>query len=185
MLHTAHLPLAGLLLLTPRCFGDERGFFSEVYNRRAFAEASGLDPVFVQDNHSYSRKAGTMRGLHFQIPPDAQAKLVRVPRGRILDVVVDIRRNSATYGRHVAVELSAANWAQLWVPVGFAHGFMTLEPETEVVYKTTAFFNRGAERGLHWRDATLGIAWPEPASELVVSEKDAHLGTFADFDSPF
>lgn len=185
MLEVERFAIDGLLRLTPRRFGDDRGFFSEVYNRRSFAEATGLDPVFVQDNHSRSREVGTVRGLHFQSPPFAQDKLVRVARGRVLDVAVDLRRGSATYGRHVAVELSAANWAQFWVPVGFAHGFMTLEPDTEVLYKVTAFYDPASDLGIHWRDEALAIAWPEPAAGAVVSDKDSRLGAFKDLVSPF
>ncbi len=185
MLEVERFPIAGVLRLEPRRFGDERGFFSEVYNQRAFAHATGFEALFVQDNHSYSRDAGTVRGLHFQKPPHAQDKLVRVVRGRILDVAVDIRRGSPTYGQHVAVELSAQNWAQLWVPVGFAHGFMTLEPETEVLYKVTAFYDREADCGIHWRDPSLGIAWPELATPPVLSTKDLHLERLTELVSPF
>ena len=130
--------LDGVLILKPKRFGDARGFFSEVYNRRAFAQA-GVELDFVQDNHSLSGKAGTVRGLHFQSAPFAQDKLVRVTRGRILDVALDIRRSSPTFGRHIAVELSAENWVQLLVPIGFAHGYCTLQDDTEVLYKVTDY----------------------------------------------
>ena len=185
MLKVERFPIAGVLRLTPCRFGDERGFLSEVYNQRAFAQATGFEPLFVQDNHSYSRDVGTVRGLHFQNPPHAQDKLVRVVRGRIFDVAVDIRRNSPTYGQHVAVELSPENWAQLWIPVGFAHGFMTLEPETEVLYKVTAFYEREADRGIDWQDPSLGIAWPGLYTAPVVSTKDMHLEAFTGLVSPF
>jgi dTDP-4-dehydrorhamnose 3,5-epimerase len=158
-------------IVTPRKFGDHRGFFSEVFNARAFREA-GIDLDFVQDNHSLSAAAGTLRGLHFQSAPFAQDKLVRVPRGKILDVAVDIRHSSPTYGRHVAVEISAENWRQLLVPIGFAHGFVTLEPETEVIYKVTNYYSAANDLGLAWDDPELGIKWPFPAEKIILSDKD-------------
>ncbi len=158
-------------IITPKKFGDHRGFFSEVYNRQAFAEA-GIALDFIQDNHSLSAQVGTLRGLHFQSAPFAQDKLVRVPRGRILDVAVDIRKSSPTFGRHVAVELSAGNWRQLLVPTGFAHGFVTLEPDTEVMYKVTNYYSAGNDLGLAWDDADLAIAWPLPPGGAVLSDKD-------------
>jgi dTDP-4-dehydrorhamnose 3,5-epimerase len=158
-------------ILTPKRFDDGRGFFSEVYNRRRF-ENAGLKLDFVQDNHSLSTKVGTIRGLHFQAPPFAQDKLVRVVRGRILDVAVNLRRSSATFGQHVAVELSAENWHQLLVPVGFAHGFCTLEPDTEVLYKVTAYYSAAHDRGLAFDDPALAIEWPVAPAEAVVSDKD-------------
>ena len=161
----------GPVLLTPKKFGDARGFFSEVYNAETFAPHIGAQD-FVQDNHSLSAAVGTIRGLHFQTAPFAQGKLVRVVRGAILDVAVDIRHGSPTFGRHVAVELSAANWSQLWVPVGFAHGFCTLEPDTEVVYKVTAPYGPQNDFGLAFDDPALGIAWPVPLEEAVLSDKD-------------
>src|SRR5271166_7072033 len=158
-------------ILTPKKHGDARGFFSEVYNKAAFDHA-GLDLTFVQDNHSFSSAAGTLRGLHFQTPPFAQDKLVRVVRGRILDVAVDIRRSSPTFGRHVAVELTAENWRQLLVPIGFAHAFLTLEPDVEVLYKTTAPYSAANDRGIAWDDPGLGIAWPSPPGGSVLPDKD-------------
>jgi dTDP-4-dehydrorhamnose 3,5-epimerase len=158
-------------IITPRKFGDHRGFFSEVYNRKAFAEA-GIELEFVQDNHSLSAQVGTLRGLHFQSAPFAQDKLVRVPRGRILDVAVDIRKSSPTFGRHVAVELSADNWRQLLVPIGFAHGFITLEPDTEVMYKVTNYYSAANDLGLAWDDPDIGIAWPLPPEGPTLSDKD-------------
>ncbi len=158
-------------IVTPKRHGDARGFFSEVYNASAFA-AAGLDFTFVQDNHSFSAAEGTLRGLHFQLPPFAQTKLIRVSRGRILDVAVDIRRSSPTFGRHVAVELSAENWRQLLVPAGFAHGFVTLAPDSEVLYKTSALYSPAHDRGLAWDDPSIGIAWPLPPEGAKLSDKD-------------
>ena len=158
-------------IIVPRRHEDDRGFFSEVYNKPAWDKA-GLHFIFVQDNHSLSRPSGTLRGLHFQTAPFAQDKLVRVPRGRVLDVAVDIRRSSPTFGRHVAVELSAANWRQLLVPAGFAHGFLTLEPDTEVAYKVTAVYSAANDRGLAWNDPELGVDWPTPPDGPFLSEKD-------------
>ena len=158
-------------VVTPKKHGDARGFFSEVYNRSDWDKA-GLDFTFVQDNHSFSAAAGTLRGLHFQTPPFAQDKLVRCARGRILDVAVDIRRSSPTFGRHVAVELSAENWRQLLVPIGFAHAFFTLEPDCEVLYKTTAPYSAASDRGIAWDDPAIGIVWPPLAGGPVLSDKD-------------
>jgi dTDP-4-dehydrorhamnose 3,5-epimerase len=158
-------------IVTPKKFGDHRGFFSETWSRKAFTDA-GLDLDFVQDNQSLSASVGTLRGLHFQSPPFAQDKLVRVTRGRILDVAVDIRASSPTFGRHLAVELSAENWRQLLVPVGFAHGFVTLEPDTEVLYKVTAPYAPENDHGLAFDDPALGIDWRLPLSDLTLSDKD-------------
>ncbi len=158
-------------IVTPRKHGDARGFFSEVYNKSSWEDA-GLQFDFVQDNHSFSAAAGTLRGLHFQTPPFAQDKLLRVARGRILDVAVDIRPSSPTFGRHVAVELSAENWRQLLVPIGFAHGFVTLEPDTEVLYKTTAVYSPANDRGVAWDDPDLAIPWPLPSGGAMLSDKD-------------
>jgi dTDP-4-dehydrorhamnose 3,5-epimerase len=163
--------LAGVKIVTPRKFGDDRGFFSETYNRSRW-ESHGLRHVFVQDNHSLSREIHVIRGLHFQTPPFAQDKLVRVVRGRILDVVVDIRRSSPSFGRHLAVELSAENWRQLLVPIGFAHGFCTLEPDTEVVYKVTNVYSADHDRGLAFDDPDLALPWPVAPERAILSEKD-------------
>lgn len=171
-------------IVTPKKHGDARGFFSEVYKRSDWRNA-GLDLDFVQDNHSYSAPAGTLRGLHFQIDPTAQDKLVRVMRGRILDVAVDIRRSSPTFGRHVAVELSAQNWRQLLVPVGFAHGFVTLDPDTEVLYKVTSFYSPAHDRGLAWDDPDLGIDWRIPASGPLLSERDKNWPRLRDVAESF
>jgi dTDP-4-dehydrorhamnose 3,5-epimerase len=163
--------IEGLLLFSPKKVADERGFFSETYNASVF-ENSGVRCRFVQDNHSLSRMIGTVRGLHFQTPPHAQDKLVRVVQGRILDVAVDLRRSSPTFGRHVAVELSRANWRQLFIPKGFAHGFVALEPDTEVLYKVTDFYSPGHESGLAWDDPDLGIDWPVSGESAMLSERD-------------
>lgn len=176
--------LPGLKLLTPKRIDDGRGFFSETYRRDVLAE-HGIDLSFVQDNHSLSLAVGVVRGLHFQSPPRAQAKLVRVVRGGILDVAVDIRRGSPTYGRHVAIELGAGNWQQLLVPVGFAHGFCTLSEQTEVIYKVTDYYSAQDDRGLLWNDPALGIAWPVAADKAVLSERDRKHPVLADLVSPF
>ena len=174
----------GVLLITPRRFGDHRGFFAETWNRAALAE-HGVTLDFVQDNHSLSRVPGTVRGLHFQAPPRAQAKLVRCGRGALLDVVVDIRDGSPTFGRHVAVELTEENGRQILVPEGMAHGFVTRAPETEIVYKYTDFYAPETEGALNWADPALGIDWGVPADDAVLSEKDAAAPALADLDSPF
>ena len=171
MLSVEETAIPAVKIVTPKKFGDHRGFFSETWSRKAFAEA-GLDLDFVQDNHSLSAPVGTLRGLHFQSPPFAQDKLVRVTRGRILDVAVDIRASSPTFGKHVAVELSAENWKQLLVPIGFAHGFVTLEPDTEVLYKVTAPYAPENDHGLAFDDPALGIDWRLPLSSLTLSDKD-------------
>lgn len=175
--------IAGLILLEPRKFGDSRGFFSETYNRRRLAEA-GFDREFVQDNHSLSVEPGVLRGLHFQSPPHAQDKLVRVVRGAILDVAVDLRRHSPTYGHHAAVELSAENWRQLLVPVGFAHGFITLQPNTEVVYKVTAYYAPDHDHGILWSDPALAIDWPGGGNPHL-SDKDRVQPRLDQIDTPF
>ena len=173
-----------VLLIEPKRFGDARGFFSEVWKRSALA-AQGFTTDFVQDNHSLSREVGVLRGLHFQRPPTAQGKLVRVVRGRILDVAVDIREGSPTYGQHVTCELSSENWAQLWVPRGFAHGFMTLEPDTEVLYKVDAEYDPATDGGIAWDDPALGIDWPLPPGGPVLSDKDRKAARLADIAPPF
>jgi len=178
------LALQGPRLLAPVRHEDRRGFFSEIWSRAAFA-AIGIDCDFVQDNHSLSRQKGTVRGLHFQTPPFAQAKLLRVPRGAILDVVVDIRRGSPTFGQHVAVELSAENWHQLFVPEGFAHGFCTLQPDTELLYKVSAPYAPDHDKGLLWNDPALAIDWPVTANEAVVSDKDRAQPFLADLELVF
>lgn len=171
-------------VLTPKKFGDHRGFFSETYNRERLEQA-GIRLDFVQDNHSLSAQKGVVRGLHFQLPPFAQDKLLRVTRGRVLDVAVDLRRSSPTYGKHVAVELSAENWKQILVPIGFAHGFVTLEPNTEVIYKVTNYYAPTHDRGLLWNDPALAIAWPIGPAEAILSDKDKAQPRLADLPSAF
>jgi dTDP-4-dehydrorhamnose 3,5-epimerase len=166
--------LQGPLLLTPRVFGDDRGFFFESWNQQAFNAAAG-DTSFVQDNHSRSSR-GVLRGLHYQLPPHPQGKLVRCVVGEIFDVAVDIRRGSPTFGQWVGARLSAENHQQLWVPAGFAHGFLTLSEHAEVLYKTTDFWSRDCERAIRWDDPALAITWPlEALAGLLpqLSEKDA------------
>ncbi|MGH7046884.1 MAG: dTDP-4-dehydrorhamnose 3,5-epimerase [Stellaceae bacterium] len=163
--------LAEVKILVPDRIGDSRGFFSEVWNQRRFA-AAGVDAGFVQDNYIRNPQRGTLRGLHYQLPPSAQGKLVRVTRGAIFDVAVDIRRRSPSFGRHAAVTLSAENWRQLWVPPGFAHGYCTLEDDTEVQYKVTDFYSPQHERGIAWDDPALAIDWPVRATDLILSARD-------------
>lgn len=184
MLAIEETALPGVLVLTPRRFGDARGFFSESWNRARMAER-GLDLDFVQDNHSFSARAGTVRGLHFQAPPHAQAKLVRCGRGRLLDVAVDIRRGSPTFGRWVGVELSFDNGRQLLIPAGFLHGFVTREPGTEILYKCTDRYVPDCERAVRWNDPAIGIDWGLPEEEAVLSEKDAAAPFLRDLDTPF
>ncbi|MBV9782367.1 MAG: dTDP-4-dehydrorhamnose 3,5-epimerase [Acidisphaera sp.] len=173
------LAIPDVLLVTPPRFGDDRGFFSETFNAERYAEA-GITGPFVQDNHSLSAARGVIRGLHCQVAPSVQGKLVRVVRGAVWDVAVDIRQGSPTYGRHVAAMLSADNWQQLWIPGGFLHGFCTLEPGTEFVYKVTAPYDRAAERGVIWNDPELAIPWPIDPGEAVLSDKDRQLPRFAE-----
>lgn len=176
--------LPDVLILTPRRHGDARGHFSEVWNRQTLA-GLGIDIDFVQDNHSLSRQAGTVRGLHFQAPPHAQAKLVRCGAGAILDVAVDIRRGSPSYGRWVGVELSAENGRQLLIPAGFLHGFVTLRPETEVLYKCSDVYAPGCDGAVRFDDPDLGIDWGIDPAQAVLSDKDRAAQGFADFRSPF
>jgi dTDP-4-dehydrorhamnose 3,5-epimerase len=176
--------LPGVLLLRPRYFHDPRGYFVETYNRRAAAEL-GVTVDFVQDNQSLSLKPGTLRALHFQVPPKPQAKLVRVLRGSIYDVAVDLRAGSPSYGRWVAQTLTADGGEQLFVPRGFAHGFCTLESNTEVAYKVDEYYAPQCEQGIVWNDPTLAIDWPATGQNPVLSDKDRALGHFADFVSPF
>lgn len=170
-------------VITPK-FGDHRGFFSETFKRAAFADG-GITQDWVQDNQSFSAPVGTVRGLHFQIPPVAQAKLIRVLRGAIYDVAVDLRRGSPTCGQWVGVELSAEKWNQLLVPAGFAHGFMTIQPDTEVLYKVDAYWSRDHEQAILWNDPDIAIIWPDVGVTPTLSDKDAAAPRFADFDTPF
>ncbi len=182
-MHIEQTALSGLRLLTPRRFGDHRGFFAETYSARAYA-AAGIADHFVQDNHSVSVERGTLRGLHFQAPPHAQAKLVRCGKGAIFDVVVDIRRGSPTFGKWFGCELSAANGVQLYVPVGFAHGFVTREPESEIVYKCSAYYAPQTEGALRWDDPDVGIDWRLTGAPIL-SAKDSVAPRLADLVSPF
>jgi dTDP-4-dehydrorhamnose 3,5-epimerase len=178
------LDIEAVKIITPAKHGDHRGFFSETYNKAALAEA-GITIDFVQDNQSLSAQKGTMRGLHFQTPPFAQAKLLRVVRGAVFDVAVDLRRGSPSYGRHVSAVLSAEEWNQILVPAGFAHGFMTLAPDTEVIYKVSNYYAPECDKGLLWNDPALGIDWPLPAGGAVLSDKDTKQPLLAAFDTPF
>jgi dTDP-4-dehydrorhamnose 3,5-epimerase len=178
------LSIPDVKVIVPRRFADDRGFFSETWNRRRMADA-GLSIDFVQDNHSHSVKRGTVRGLHYQRPPHAQGKLVRVTRGRILDIAVDIRRGSPTYGHWVGRVLSAENGEQLWVPRGFLHGFVTREPDTDVVYKVDAPYAAESDGAVRFDDPDLGIDWGLEGAEAFLSAKDAAAPHFADFQTPF
>jgi dTDP-4-dehydrorhamnose 3,5-epimerase len=178
------LDLEGALVLSPAKHGDHRGFFSETFRSDALREQSvTLD--FVQDNHAYSSSRGVLRGLHYQIPPHAQGKLVHCVRGSILDVGLDIRTGSPTFGRHVAIELSAANWKQLWLPPGFAHGYITLEPDCEVTYKVTDYYAKDCERGIAWDDPALGIDWRLSPASIILSDKDRENPRLTNVISPF
>ena len=178
------LAIPDIIVIEPRRSADDRGFFSETFNSRAFAEA-GLSFDWVQDNHAMSRRKGTLRGLHFQSPPDAQAKLVRVTRGSIFDVAVDVRIGSPTYGRWASVILSAEAWNQILVPRGFAHGYFTLQPDTEVIYKTDGYYAPQSEAGLIWNDPDLAIDWPLDGCEPILSDKDRRLPNLSKLQSPF
>jgi dTDP-4-dehydrorhamnose 3,5-epimerase len=178
------LNIPEVLLITPPKFGDSRGFFSETWSAAKLA-AQGFTEHFVQDNQSLSAQAGTVRGLHCQVAPSVQGKLVRVIRGAIWDVAVDIRKGSPTYGQYAAAILSAENWAQLWIPGGFLHGFCTTAPDTEVIYKVTADYDKAAERAVIWNDPDLALPWPVEAADAVLSEKDKILPRLADCDNCF
>ena len=184
MIEVEKTALDGVLVLTPKRFADARGFFTESYNAKRFSDA-GIDVAFVQDNHSYSARAGTVRGLHFQAPPFAQSKLVRVLRGAIIDVAVDARKASPTYGRWVGVELSADNGRQIFVPQGFLHGFITLTPDTDVAYKVDAFYDMESDGAVKWDDPDLAVDWGPTAKDALLSEKDAAAQSWAAFQSPF
>ena len=166
------LGLGGVLEIVPKRFGDARGFFSETYNASMFADR-GIDLLFVQDSHSSSAQSGVVRALHYQLPPRAQDKLLRVVRGRLFDVAVDIRRGSPTFGKWVGLEISADKGNQILIPKGFAHGFLTLEPDTEVIYKVTDTYSPEHDRSIRFDDAAIGIAWPGIEGGLQLSDKDA------------
>ena len=166
------LAIAEVLLLEPRVFPDDRGWFYESFNARSFAQATGLDVEFVQDNHSRSSR-GVLRGLHYQLPPASQGKLVRAIAGSILDVAVDVRRSSPNFGRWVTERLTADNKLQLWIPAGFAHGFIALEDGTEVLYKTTDFYQKASERSIRWDDPAIGIEWPDALTPILAEKDDS------------
>jgi len=175
--------IEGLVIIEPKVWKDDRGYFYESYNKQIFADA-GIDAEFVQDNQSFSQK-GTLRGLHGQADPFAQGKLVRVIQGKVIDVAVDIRKNSPTYGHHLSVELSAENFKMLWIPPGFLHGFVTIEDNTIFAYKVTNLYNKASEIGVIWNDEDLNIDWGIKPEEAILSEKDKVLPAFKDFVSPF
>lgn len=179
-----HLGLDGVIEILPNKFGDHRGFFSETYNRKAFAEG-GIDLDFVQDNHSFSAAKGVLRGLHFQTPPFAQDKLVRVTKGSVFDVIVDIRKGSPTFAKWVGVEVSAEKWNQVLVPKGFAHGFLTLEPNTEFLYKVTHYYSKECDRSIRFDDPAIGIEWPLDLTDVTLSEKDQAAPLLGDVDTGF
>ncbi len=179
-----HMAIAGVVRLTPARFGDDRGWFSETWNHKRLQEA-GIEAEFVQDNRSWSARAGTVRGLHFQTPPHAQAKLVQVLQGVILDVVVDLRRSSPDYGRWIGVELSGATGQQLFIPAGFAHGFVTRTDGTEILYKCSDYYAAASEGSIRFDDPDLGIDWGIDPATAILSDKDAKAGPFAGFVSPF
>lgn len=179
-----NLNIPGVLLIRPKKFGDHRGYFMETFRKNLFEAHAG--PVrFVQDNRSFSAEVGTVRGLHFQLPPKAQGKLVSCTAGRLLDVAVDIRHGSPTYGQSVSAELTAENGEQLWIPAGFAHGFCTLVPDTIISYKVTDYYSPEHDRGLLWNDPAIGIDWPVSQEAAVLSDKDRRQLVLADLPSSF
>ncbi len=184
LMKTVALDIPEIMVFEPSKFPDDRGFFLETYNAKTLGEA-GVDTTFVQDNQAFSADKWTLRGLHFQSPPFAQDKLVRVLRGSVLDVAVDIRRNSPSYGKHVSVVLSAEAWTQILIPIGFAHAYLTREPDTDVFYKVSQFYAPECESGLLWNDPDLAIDWRAPQESVVLSEKDGKLPLFRNLESPF
>ena len=172
------------LVITPKRHVDERGWFSETFQEQQLGNL-GITCRFVQENQSHSARAGTLRGMHFQAPPAEQAKLISVLRGKILDVVIDVRRGSPTFGKYVTVELSAESGQQFFVPVGFAHGFLTLENEVTVMYKVSNFYAPAQDGGIRWDDPDVGVAWPIRGEQIVLSDKDKRLPLLKEFDSPF
>jgi dTDP-4-dehydrorhamnose 3,5-epimerase len=183
-MHIERFSIEDLFAIVPVKRVDERGFFSETYRSEAL-RSQGVTADFVQENHVYSAARGVLRGLHFQTPPRAQGKLVRCIRGAILDVAVDIRAQSPTYGSHVALELSAENWRQLWLPPGFAHGYVTLEPDCEVIYKVTDYWAPDCERGLAWNDPSLDIDWRFSPADIIMADKDRRNPRLSDIDPVF
>lgn len=181
MIDVRLLGIDGVLEIRPARFGDERGFFSETWNAKDMAQA-GVVCTFVQDNHSYSASSGVLRGLHYQLPPVAQDKLLRVSRGSIFDVAVDVRRGSATFGKWVGLTVSAELWNQVFIPKGFAHGFVTLEQHTEVQYKVSAPYHPGLERSIRFDDPEIGIDWPLSGDRMILSAKDQAAPLLADAD---
>ena len=177
--------IEGVFIVKPRRFQDERGYFSETFKAPLFVEKTGVDTPFIQDNFSYSARRGTVRGLHYQAPPFAQGKLVRCGRGEIMDVAVDVRPDSKTYGQHVAEVLSAENGHQLWVPAGFLHGFSTLTDDCDVIYKVTAGYSQISEGSVLWNDPALGIDWGITEDSAVISDKDMIAPIFSDWKNPF
>jgi len=171
-------------IIKPRKHADQRGFFSETYNKRILEQA-GIHMEFVQDNHSLSVEKNVVRGLHYQTPPFAQDKLLRVVRGALFDVAVDLRRGSVSFGKHVNAVLSADDWNQILIPQGFAHGFVTLQPNTEVIYKVSNYYSPQNDTGLFWADPELGIEWPVSEAEAILSEKDKRLPRFSEVEEFF
>lgn len=176
-------PIKDLLIIEPKIWKDDRGYFYESFNKKTFEEA-GINLEFVQDNQSFSQK-GALRGLHAQAPPFAQGKLVRVIQGRVLDIAVDIRKNSPTYGQHFSIELSGENFKMFWVPPGFLHGFITLEDQTIFSYKVTGLYDKASEIGVMWNDDDLNINWKLNPDEIILSEKDKQLSSFKNLKSSF
>ena len=184
MIEAKPLALDGVYEITPRQLGDDRGFFSETYNCEALKEI-GISVAFVQDNHSLSVEAGVLRGLHFQRPPAAQDKLVRVISGRVYDVIVDIRQGSKTFGQWIGIEISAKKWNQVFIPKGFAHGFLTLEPNTQFLYKVSDYYSRDCDRSIRFDDPDIGIEWPGDKSTFTLSEKDRMADRLRDIETGF
>ena len=184
LMQVERFEIEDIFVIIPAQHGDHRGFFSETY-RESFLSTQGVNANFVQDNHVYSAESGVLRGLHYQTPPHPQGKLLRCVRGAILDVGMDIRKGSPTYGRHVAVELSAANWKQLWVPPGFAHGYVTLDAHCEVIYRVTDYWAPDCERGIAWDDPSLGIDWRVSPTKLILSDRDRRNPRLADVEPSF
>lgn len=183
-MQTRRFEIDGPLLITPTKHTDARGYFAEVFHKKAYEHEIGR-VEFVQDNHSHSLKSGTVRGLHFQTAPSPQAKLIRVVRGAIFDVAVDLRKSSSTYGRHVTATISADNFFQLYVPAGFAHGYCTIEDNTEMIYKVSDYYNPAAEKGLLWNDPVLQINWPVTADQAILSNKDTQYPTLNELGAWF